>query len=358
MIIARRLTFATAVAALAAFGCASLGLRTAIHGELAPWAAHFEMMRRMMGGAPNLSQLYGLVDATLSISCALAVFIAVLIALWFGLNIGKRVVAVDRGLASFAAGHFDRHIEERGSDEIERIAHSANLMARSMEHARDAERELVAGLAHDLAHPLTALRGSLEAACDRLSSEIEPAAAKRLLENVERVEATLSDLRDIASYDAGLIRLEWTTTDLAFVARDAVERYRDAASRRGIQLDLIADGPVRARTDVRRFERIVANLVVNALEATPPGGLVTLHALRNGEDAVFEVNDSAGADASQRLKSTLSGEARSGMGLRVVRALASAMQVRIDVQPTEGGSDVILRLPAVDSPLIAHVQSA
>ena len=342
MIIARRIGVAVVVAAIVAILCAALGLRSVIHGELGSWASRFSTMPAM-GASPNMSQLYRLVDLTLSISCGLGVFLAVLIAIGLGASIGRRFAAVDRGLATLATGQHSR-IEENGSDELGRIAHSANLLAKNIEHAKDAERELVAGLAHDLAHPLTALRGSLEAARDRLTADIPPATAERLLESVAQLEATLSDLRDVSAYDAGLIRLDWTTVDLADVARSMVAQYDGAARRRQIHLEQEIDGPLLVCTDLQRIQRIIANLLVNAFAVTCPGRVVVLRVYRKREAAVVEVQDAAGAEAMERLAFALGGQGNSGLGLRVVRTLASALRANVAVRKAVDGSTVQVRL--------------
>ena len=346
MIIARRIGLAVVVAAVAAILCAALGLRSVIHGELGSWASRFGTMPAM-DASPNMSHLYQLVDLTLSISCGLGVFLAVLIAIWLGASIGRRVGAIDRGLATLATGRRSR-IEENGNDELGRIAHSANLVADNIEHAKDAERELVAGLAHDLAHPLTALRGSLEAARDRLTEDVAAAAAERLLENVAQLEATLSDLRDVSAYDAGLIRLDWTAVDLAGVARSMVAQYEGAARRRGIGLEQVIDGPLMVYTDLHRLQRIIANLLVNAFAVTCPGKGVVLRVHREGDVAILEVEDAAGAGAMERLARALEGQEGCGLGLRVVHTLASALQANVAVRKAADGSAVQVRLRVAD----------
>lgn len=273
--IARRVAFAAAVAVVLSFACAAFGFRTLMHQELGAWAARVGMISA--GGSGSVSRLYGAADVMLSASCAIAIFLAVFLGLAFGRAIAGRVSAIDHGLADFAAGKLDGRIDDRGTDEMDRIAHSANEMARQIRTNLNAERELVAGLAHDIAHPLTALRNSLEAARDGLAAGVDPDAAERLLRSVSDVEGTLSDLRDVSASEAGFIRLQWTLTDASEIGRRAIEQYRDVAARRGVRLYGEFADAVLVKADCRRLERIIANLIVNALAATRPDGYPSAH---------------------------------------------------------------------------------
>ncbi len=340
MTIARRIAAAAVVAAAVSFACAALGFRTVLHHEMAAWGVP-------MGSGPSVSRLYGLLDLVLSASCGIAVFLAVLLGIWFGRAVGGRVSEIDRGLADFAAGKLERPIDDHGSDEMHRIAHSANEMARRISENLDAERELVAGLAHDIAHPLTALRNSLEAARDGLAAGVEPAAADRLLRSVSDVEGTLSDLRDVAASEAGFIRLDWTVSDISNIAQGAIEQYRDVAARRGVQLYGEFGDAAFAKIDQRRLGRVIANLIVNALAATSPGGYVRLSTALETDQAVLSIADSAGPEASESLRAALQEGVHGGLGLRVVRSLAAAMDAQIDVAQTVDGSSVQLRLVRV-----------
>ncbi len=343
--IARQVAVAAAVAAVLSFACVAFGFRTLMHHELGGWAAHVGMISA--AGPASVSRIYGAADLMLSASCAIAVFLAVFLGIAFGRAIAGRVSEIDHGLADFAAGKLDGRIDDRGTDEMDRIAHSANEMARQIRTNLDAERELVAGLAHDIAHPLTALRNSLEAARDGLAEGVEPDAAERLLRNVSDVEGTLSDLRDVSASEAGFIRLQWTLTDASEIARKAVEQYRDVAARRGVRLYGEFENALLVKADCHRLERILANLIVNALAATRPDGYVRLRTAVEGGRAVLSVDDSAGTDASETLRIALQEGGRGGLGLRVVRSLASAMHADINVANTVDGSSVQIGLVRV-----------
>ena len=184
MTIATRATISTAVTAGIAIGFSALALRFALHGDLDVYSSHFAMMRSMMGFGPDLTQLFVLVDRTFAMAMLLAVALALAGGVALGASLSRPVGALDRGLARFAAGRLDEPIQEQGPTEIERLARSANVMAARLAAARTAERELVAGIVHDLAHPITAIRGALEAVRDGFSDAADPATSRRLLDAI------------------------------------------------------------------------------------------------------------------------------------------------------------------------------
>jgi signal transduction histidine kinase len=140
------------------------------------------------------------------------------------------------------------------------------------------------------------MRGTLEALRDGLIAASDAGATARLLTGVNTMGETLDDLRDVAAAEAGRLRLEFRDVDVGeIVTRTA--SYADLAARKGIALDPGSHESIVAQTDERRLTRIVANLVTNALQATPPGGRVAVGVRRHGAAVVLRVEDTAGPGA-------------------------------------------------------------
>jgi signal transduction histidine kinase len=334
-----------------------LALRTTIRAEIDVWGPHFAMMKSMMGNAPDLTQLNADVDHALVLGLLVAFTLAIVVGALFGRFLTASIARIEAGLAQFAHGRLTSRIDEgRGPSELRRIATSANRMAAAIETARGAERELVAGLAHDLAHPLTALRGSLEATRDTLRPPIDGTAAQQLLKDVDALDETLRDLRDVAAVEAGAIRLDIREVELVAAIHSMHARYVEAAAARGIALVVSGDESVIVYTDHRRLERIVANLLVNALAASPPQSTVELgvrRELRTGR-GILHVRDDAGSEATERLSVALLGGDGRGLGLRVVTSLVQALGAAISVVGTSSGSQVEVRLQLSNPPHPLH----
>ncbi len=334
-----------------AFGLTTLGIAVAmsaavrfvLHAKLDVYRANFEMMRAMMNGfGPDLAALYRLVDVALGSVLLVGIVLIALAAIWIGFTLARSLAGLDRALNRFAAGDLEASVSERGPAEIGRIARSANAMALQLDIARTTERELVAGIAHDLAHPLTALRGTLEAVRDGVVDISDALVAERLFAGIDALDATLADLRDVAAFDAGLLRLHWESVELGPLVESIQRIYDDYAHRRGVVLTSEVVFAV-VRSDRRRLERLLDNLTINAIQATQPGGTVTLRVCAEPGANALEIEDEAGPAAAVRMAGMLSTGRNTGLGLRVVRTMGTALNTRFDVRASPHGCTVCVQ---------------
>jgi two-component system sensor histidine kinase BaeS len=344
MNLASRVVLGTAAVTSCAMLVGAVLVHLILRAYLSPFASHFASMRSVLGWGPDLDTIYGLVDQTLAVAFGVAILLGVLIGLLVGRELSRSVLVIGHGLAQFARGSFDHAIPPVGPPELTRVAQSANEMARALERAQRAERELVAGVAHDLAHPLTAMRGTLEALRDGLIAPSDAGMTARLLTDVGTMGETLEDLRDVAAAEAGRLHLEFREVDVGETVTRIASSYSDLAARKGIVLDPGSAESIVARTDERRVTRIVTNLLINALQATPPEGRVAVRVYRRLAAVAFNVEDGAGPGAGEAIRSALAGNG-SGLGLRVVAVLAHALGAELGVQDTALGAVVELQLP-------------
>ncbi len=186
------------------------------------------------------------------------------------------VLSAARVAERFADGHLSERMTVKGVDEMATLAESFNDMAGSlqdqihrMEQLSDTQRRFVSDVSHELRTPLTTIRMAAEviyAARDDLAAG--PARSAELLENqLDRFEDMLADLLEISRFDAGAAALDVESVDVRDVVGSVIEQALPLAERRGAPL--LAELPeVAAVADVdpRRVERILRNLVVNAIE--------------------------------------------------------------------------------------------
>lgn len=172
----------------------------------------------------------------------------------------------------FAAGNLEQRMHVKGEDDIARLSTSFNQMAESLqsqitrlENLSRLQQRFVSDVSHELRTPLTTVQMAgqmLHEARSRFDPQTAR-AAELLHTEIERFEELLSDLLDLSRFDAGAATLEIDDVDLAAVARAAAadETLRRAGitgRARGV------DEPAVVMADLRRVDRIVRNLVVNA----------------------------------------------------------------------------------------------
>ena len=187
----------------------------------------------------------------------------------------------------------------RGDDDIARLGTSFNQMAaslqrqiRQLEELSRVQRRFVSDVSHELRTPLTTVRMASDVLHDARDRFDAPTArAAELLQNeLDRFELLLSDLLEISRFDAGAAALDLEDVNLVDLAHRVVDATRPLADRRGIHVVVRADGaggrPCVAEIDVRRVERIVRNLVTNAIDYADSADVVVLVAANDHATAL------------------------------------------------------------------------
>ena len=217
-----------------------------------------------------------LVQRTVLLSgLGLVLFVAIVVLL-----VTRQVVAPVRVAAQtaerLAGGDLAQRIPIRGTDDIARLGQSFNDMAvslqgqiRRLEELSRLQRRFTSDVSHELRTPLTTIQMAAEllyAERGQFSPQLAR-SAELLTAELDRFQSLLADLLEISRYDAGVARLESDVEDLRAVVTNAVDASRALAERHGSELVVqTPDAPVRVEMDSRRVERILRNLLGNAIE--------------------------------------------------------------------------------------------
>jgi two-component system, OmpR family, sensor histidine kinase MtrB len=204
------------------------------------------------------------------------VFLVALIALIVTRQVVRPVRVAARTAEQLAAGDLAQRMKVRGSDDIALLGRSFNDMAgslqrqfRRLEQLSRVQRRFTSDVSHELRTPLTTIRMATEVLYAE-RGDFAPELARSvelLLAELDRFESLLADLLEISRYDAGAANLEAELLDLRGVVANAVDASRVLARRHGSELTVIdAPQPVMVEMDPRRVERILRNLLANALD--------------------------------------------------------------------------------------------
>jgi two-component system, OmpR family, sensor histidine kinase SaeS len=293
-------------------------------------------------------------DVKILAVAAASASVAVGAALLLAASIAARIRRLHDTARAVAAGDLSVRADERGPRELADLARSFNTMARELERLFDARRELVAWASHDLRTPIGSLRAMLEAIEDGLAEPDEYLPA--IGEQVQALAALVDDLFELAWIDAGALTLELHDAELQSLVDGCVRTIAPEAARKGVRLETRV-APAWAHCAPEKIERVLLNLVANALRHTPSDGAVAVVVERGGADVRVSVEDSGeglepGAerrmfDRFWRGDRARSGEG-SGLGLAIARGLVEAHGGRIWAERrAEGGARVSFTLPAV-----------
>ena len=221
------------------------------------------------------NQTLDLVRRTSAAAGVLLVLLLVLIAALVTRQVVLPVRIAARTAERLADGLLEERMTVRGEDELARLASTFNAMAealqtqiRQLEDLSRVQRRFVSDVTHELRTPLTTVRMAADVLYERRQG-LDPAAARsaELLQNeLGRFEELLAELLEISRFDAGAAALDAERLDLVPMVGRAIASTQALADRKGSELRLHTTGPVVAEVDHVRIERVLRNLLVNAVE--------------------------------------------------------------------------------------------
>ena len=266
-----------------------------------------------------------------------------------------------------SAGSLDVRVPLRSRDEVGELADAVNAMAQRLEASFARERELdqartdlILALSHDLLSPLTSIRAMVESINDGVVHG--PATVRRYLRSVnaqiDDMTQLIDDLLELSRMDAGMPVLQLEPASIADLISDTIAGMSARAAARGLVLNgTVGDHLPHVMMDAPRVQRVLNNLVQNAITHTPPPGTVTLAAREAGDEVRVDVIDTGPGLLQEEFRRRLHappGASRgqqaasggSGLGLSIVAGIVEAHGGRIWLESSVGqGSTFSFTLP-------------
>jgi signal transduction histidine kinase len=280
--------------------------------------------------------------------------VAIAAALLVGRSITAPVDRLRAASGALAGGDLSVRAPEQGPTEIAELGASFNEMAARLEELFDARRELVAWASHDLRTPLAAIRAMIEAVEDGVATPQQYTQALGM--HVRTLGALVDDLFELARIDAGILTLELEDAQIAGLVDSCVRGLEAEAGRRNVRLETRLDGASFVRCAPEKVERVLLNLLTNALRHTPSDGSIAVLVEPATGEVLVSVEDSGDGIAPEVLRRVFdrfwrADPARSaggsGLGLAIARGLIEAQGGRIWAENRPGGgARVSFTLPA------------
>jgi signal transduction histidine kinase len=304
-------------------------------------------------------------DATLvAVIVAFVGVVAVVAAKFVADGILGDIETIRDGLVAVGRGERELRIETAARDELAELADAANAMIarlHSEELARDqsdaARRDLVAAVSHDLRTPITSLRLLAEAVGDDvvLDGEMRRGYLERMRTHIDALGALIDDLFELSRLEAGDIQWSLERVPLDELVGETVEAMRVQAELKGIAV--VSEMPqvlIAARANPEKLQRVLFNLIQNAIRHTPADGSVVVRAEPVADGVEIEVADSGEGIAPEERERVFTafyrGDAArtsggAGLGLAVSRAIVEAHGGRIWLADSSEGTRVRFSLP-------------
>ena len=301
---------------------------------------------------------------TLAIVLAVALLISIQLSLFLARTIVQPLRELVRAAIRVRLGRERQVVVPRlpdRRDEIGLLARAISDMSLALRHRIDAGESFAADVAHEIKNPLASLRSALES----LSKVRDEALRRQLTEiaahDLRRIDRLITEIAEAGRIDAELSRTRFMPVDMLSLARSLVAARAERASDPGCRIEVttLGFGPWDVPGDAARLERVLENLLDNAVSFSPRGGIVSLTLARQGDVLELAVSDQgpgipleAREKVFERFHSLRPQSedfgSHSGLGLAIARTIAEAHDGSLSAQDRpdgQRGACLVLHLP-------------
>jgi nitrogen fixation/metabolism regulation signal transduction histidine kinase len=296
------------------------------------------------------------------------ILLAILLSLWIAARVSRPIEQLAHAAEEVAGGNWDVRVPPRGRDEVSVLARSFNHMTEQLQSQRDrlvqservaAWRELARRLAHELKNPLFPLQLTVENLVR--ARQLPPAEFDEVFrESTATLATEIANLKTIIGRFSDFSKMPKPELE-RIDAKDAVERVRalyETAASQAANTDAkikmavdVADTPMPLDADPELLHRALSNLVLNAMDAMPDGGVLTISAHPKGETVELRVADTGQGMTPEECERLFTPyyttkQHGTGLGLAIVQSVVADHAGTIAVEsPPGGGATFIITLP-------------
>lgn len=275
-------------------------------------------------------------------------------------EITEPIRELEKMTKQMAAGNFKVKIQSRSNDEVGELVNSYNAMAEALGNLDMMRNDFIASISHELRTPMTSIGGFIDGILDGvIPAEKQEHYLQIVKEEIARMNALVNDLLNMARLQSGKVELDLLPCSLEELLRNTALKLKPIIDEKEIQIVFdIKTKNCEVLVDRPSIERVLINLIQNAVKFTNPGGTVTLHSEPDGKNKVrITVEDTGSGIAREEIpfifekfykadKSRGLDKKGTGLGLAIVKNILSAHGQEIHVESTVGkGSRFIFTLP-------------
>jgi signal transduction histidine kinase len=297
----------------------------------------------------------------LAIAISIAALGMITVGYLFGRSFINPILVLQRGTHDIAAGQLDTRVSIRRDDELGDLGKAFNTMADRLvtlqEEVKRQERHamfgrVAAGLVHDLSHPIQNIGNSTRLLLrDDLDVESRDQFRRTIERELQTLKRFMEDLRHIVKPKP----IERFAMDVNSSVAEIAETMRGEGERNGLVVETrYGPGPLVIEGDIFALGRVYRNLITNAIQATEPGGRVTIETGRSGDRVEIRVSDTGSGIPADRLSAIFDDFVTTkrrglGLGLAISKRIVEQLNGTIEVESEVGrGTAFTLRFPARD----------
>lgn len=272
------------------------------------------------------------VNSALVVAGIVSVIAAVVVSWWVSRLIVRPIRMMAAASQELAQGNYEQRLDLGTHDELEDLADSLNSMARELAQTENLRRQLIGDVSHELKTPLASINGLMEGLQDGVI-EASPQTYQLVRDETKRLQRLVNDLQELSRVEADVIPLEQQGVPPQDLVEPIITKMRPQFEDKDIKL--VVQYPanlIEVFADIDRTSQVLTNLLGNALQYTPTGGMVTVSVREAEQGILFSVCDTGMGIAPDNLgkifqrfyradKSRSRASGGSGIGLTIAQRL-------------------------------------
>lgn len=287
------------------------------------------------------------------IAISIAVVISALLVYIFSLRLTKPLKQINNAAKQIANGEFNKRLEIASEDEIGQLAKSFNNMAVALENLENMRRAFIANVSHELRTPMTSIHGFIEGILD---GTIPPEKQREYLsivsEETKRLSRLTNELLDLARMESGEIKLTFVTFNINELIRRCIIKLENQIISKDIHIEAnFYEEPTYVYADKDSIERVILNLLHNAVKFVQDGGQIKIETVKSKSKAVIYIKDNGIGIDSEEInmiwdrfyksdKSRSKDKTGTGLGLAIVKNIINEHGQEINVESEIGKGTV------------------
>jgi len=266
----------------------------------------------------------------------------ILMASLFSRYLSRPITDLKTAAERIARGDFDVRINPYSTDEVGMLSESFNSMAGSLKKEEELRKHLMSNVAHELRTPLTIMKTQIEAVTDGVVSTEE--GIENIRSENERLIRLVEGIEDITSAEASFLgKVEEASINLKEFLSGLIREMHPAFKEKGLEIELIRGDDLFVVSDAGKLEKIVRNIISNALKFTENGGVWIDYGV-TGKEFFVDIRDSGKGIPEDKLplifnryyRLEKTGRGGLGLGLAIVKELITVLGGRIEVSSAVG----------------------
>lgn len=236
-------------------------------------------------------------------SSAIAIALSTLLLFFLVKKMIQPLKEISNAARHIAKGDFEERLDVKSKDEVGKLAESFNYMASELQNMENNRRQFVANVSHELRTPMTSIRGFINGILDGTIPENKQEEYLEIVRNeADRLGRLVTDLLDLSRIESGELRLVLKVVNINEIIGKCVIKLENYINKKGIKLNLVLEtDPLKVSADIDAIERVILNLVYNAIKFTSEGGNITISTAtkRNGKVEVSVKDNGCGIEQSE-----------------------------------------------------------